>query len=181
MSSCKNFLCEMATSCKNIIVELNKDEKLNTDNYEIWSLKIQYVLEEQEALEVLNHVLDKPEDGITAQHHRDREAYEAWKKKNSLACITLLSSMENDLMHEFKNYEIAKEIWEALKLKFSRTFVTKLRKLTIKFDTYKKCHNHNMRQHLREMSNIISELNEVGHTLTDEQQVQAVIRLFSHN
>ena len=159
----------MATASKNIVTELNKGEKLNRDNYEIWSLKIQYVLEEQEALEVLNHVLDKPEDGITAQHHRDREAYEAWKKKNSLARITLLSSMENDLMREFKNYDIAKEMWEALKLKFGGTSVTKLRKLIIKFDTYKKCPNHNMRQHLREISNIISELNEAGDTLIDKQ------------
>ena len=40
----------MATASKNIIAELNKGEKLNGDNYEIWSLKIQYVLEEQEVL-----------------------------------------------------------------------------------------------------------------------------------
>ena len=40
-------------------------------------MKIQYVLEEQEALEVLNIVLDEPEAGNTAQHKRDQEAYEA--------------------------------------------------------------------------------------------------------
>jgi uncharacterized protein YjiS (DUF1127 family) len=33
-----------------------------------------------------------------------------------------------------------------------------------------------MRQHLREMSNMISELKDAGHILIDEQQVQAVIR-----
>ena len=69
----------MSSASKNIIAELNKGEKLNGDNYEIWSMKIQYVLEEQEALEVLNIVLDEPEAGNTAQHKRDREAYEAWK------------------------------------------------------------------------------------------------------
>ena len=41
----------MATAAKNIMDELNKGEKLNGDNYEIWSMKVQYVLEEQEALE----------------------------------------------------------------------------------------------------------------------------------
>ena len=56
----------MTTASKNIVAELNKGEKMNGDNYEIWSFKIQYVLEEQEALEVLNHVLDEPEDGTTA-------------------------------------------------------------------------------------------------------------------
>ena len=33
-----------------------------------------------------------------------------------------------------------------------------------------------MRQHLTVMSNMISELRVVGHEMTDEQQVQAVIR-----
>ena len=40
----------MEIDAKNIMVELNKGEKLNDDSYEIWSMKIQYVLEEQEAL-----------------------------------------------------------------------------------------------------------------------------------
>ena len=40
----------MSSASKNIIAELNKGEKLNGDNYEIWSMKIQYVLEEKEAL-----------------------------------------------------------------------------------------------------------------------------------
>ena len=51
----------MATYAKNIVVELNKGEKLNGENYEIWSMKIQYVLEEQEALEVLQMSMTEPE------------------------------------------------------------------------------------------------------------------------
>jgi gag-polypeptide of LTR copia-type/Zinc knuckle len=83
--------------------------------------------------------------------------------------------MENDVMREFRQYEVAKEMWLALNQKFGETSVTKLRQLTIKFDTYKKRPNHCMRQHLREMSNMISELKDANHILTDEQQVQAVI------
>jgi len=48
--------------------------------------------------------------GITAQQKRDREAYNARKKKNSTASITLLSSMENDIMHEFRKYKMASEM-----------------------------------------------------------------------
>ena len=166
----------MSSASKNIIVELNKGEKLNGDNHEIWSMKIQYVLEEQEALEALNIVLDEPEAGNTAQHKRDREAYEAWKRKNSLARITLLSSMENDIMREFRSYDLAMDMWSALKNKFGATSVTKLISLTIKFDTYKKKSDHSMKKHLREMSNMICELKDTGHVLTDEQQVQVVIR-----
>ena len=40
----------MATVAKNIVAKHNKGEKLNEDNYKIWSIKFQYVLEEQKAL-----------------------------------------------------------------------------------------------------------------------------------
>ena len=67
----------MSITSKNIIFELNKGEKLNGNNYEIWSMKIQYVLEEQEAFEALNTVLDEPKAGNTTQHKRELEAYNA--------------------------------------------------------------------------------------------------------
>ena len=100
----------MSTVAKNIVVELNKGKKLNEDNYEIWSMKIQYVLEEQEVLKILNNVMVEPEQDNTAQHRRDLEAYIAWKGKNSLARITLLSSMENEVMREYQKYEVAMEL-----------------------------------------------------------------------
>jgi len=120
--------------------------------------------------------LVEPEEGNTAQHRRDLEAYQAWKKKNSIARITLLSAMADDLMCEFETHRTAQAMWIALKDKFGGTSTTKLRRLTIKFDTYKLKPNNPIKQHLREMSNMIRELKEAGHILSDEQQVQAVIR-----
>ena len=171
----------MASTSKNIVVELNKGEKLNGNNYEIESMKIQYELEEQKALEVLNFIMNEPEKGNTAQHKRDRETYETWKRKTSLARITLLTSMDDDVMHEFRRYINAKDIWSVLKAKFKGTSITKLRSLTIKFDTYKKHLEHTMKKYLRHMSNMIIELKDASHTLTDEQQVQVVIHSLPHS
>ena len=67
----------MLTATKNIIVDLNKGEKLNGDNYEIWHRKVRYILEEQETLETMNHIMQEPEQGKSAQHRRDQEAYVA--------------------------------------------------------------------------------------------------------
>jgi gag-polypeptide of LTR copia-type len=159
----------MTYASRNIVAELNKGEKINGENYEIWVMKIQYVLEEQEVLTVLDHILTEQEKYTTLKHISDSVAFELWKKKNFIARITMLSSMKNDVMREFRQYEVAKEMWLALKQKFGGTSVTKLRQLTIKFDTYKKCPNHSMRQHLRKMSNMISELKDADHILTDEQ------------
>ena len=165
----------MSTATKSIVVELNRGDKLNGDNYKVWMMKIQYVLEEQEVLKVLDVVMKEPEAGTTAQHKRDREAFDAWKRKNSIARITMLSSMDDDIMREFRKHGMAMDIWSALKSKFGETSVTRLRSLTIRFDTYKKLPNDSMRKHLRKMSNMVTELKDVGHVLTDEQQVQAVI------
>ena len=49
--------------------------------------------------------------------------------------------------------------------------MTKLHSLTIKFDKYKKHPDHIMKKHLREMSNMISELNDAGHVLIEEQKI----------
>jgi hypothetical protein len=92
----------MASASRNIVAELNKGEKLNDENYKIWAMKIQYVLEEQEVLMVLDHILTESEKDTTPKHISDTVAFESWKKKNFIARITLLSSMENDVMCEFR-------------------------------------------------------------------------------
>ena len=71
-------------------------------------------------------------------------------------------------MRKYHKYDIAMELQTALKERFGGTSLAKLRKLTIRFDTCKKQPKHNMR-HLREMSNMISELNEGSHELTNKQ------------
>ena len=46
---------------KNIITDRNKSEKLNGDYYNIWHLKIQYVLEEKKVLETINVEMEEPQ------------------------------------------------------------------------------------------------------------------------
>ncbi|OMO74603.1 Zinc finger, CCHC-type [Corchorus olitorius] len=163
-------------AAKNIIVDLNKGEKLNGDNYNIWHRKVQYLLEEQEVLEILSFVMAEPEQGSTAQHKRDQKALKTWKRKNSIARITLLSYMTDELICEFKEYATAQGMWNAVKEKFGNVSDTKLKQLVIKFDNYKKRPENNMRQHLQEMSNMLRELKIAGHVLNDQQQLQVVVR-----
>ena len=77
-------------------------------------------------------------------------------------------------MLSFDSNRIAMAVWDAVKVQFGGTSTTRLCQLTLKFDAYKKQLNHIMRQQV--MSNMISELRSAGHQLTDEKQVQAVIR-----
>ncbi|XP_028065417.1 uncharacterized protein LOC114268442 [Camellia sinensis] len=115
------------------------------------------------------------QQGNTAQHRRDLEVYQTWSNKDRCARFTMLSSMHNDLISEFKHCLTAFEIWEALKQKFGVTSLVKLHRLTMKFDSYQKNAHHSIKQHLRVMSAMIRELVAVRHNLTQEQQVQAMI------
>lgn len=57
-------------------------------------LEKQYALETLKlALETLKLILEISEEGNIAQHKWNFEAYNAWKKKNTIACITMLSSI----------------------------------------------------------------------------------------
>ncbi|OMO55158.1 Heat shock protein Hsp90 [Corchorus capsularis] len=162
-------------AAKNVVADLNKGEKLDGDNYDIWRRKIQYLLDEQEVLETLDQVMAEPEEGNTAQHRRDLAVYQEWRKKERCVRFTMLSSMHNDLIGEFEQYQTAHEMWQALRNKYEVTTLSKLRELNLKFNTYKKKSNHSMKQHLRTMSTLIRELSAAGVVLTNEQQVQAVI------
>ena len=123
----------------------------------------------------------EPEQGDTTQHKLDMEEYQIYKCKDSVARILMLSSMRNDIMLCFERHRSAQSVWDAVRIQNGGTSTTRLHQLTLKFDGYKKRQNQTMRQHLTVMSNMISELRSARHEMTDEQQVQAVIRSLPSN
>ena len=90
------------------------------------------------------------------------EVYQAYKSKDRVTRILMLSSMRNDMMLRFENNRSTMTVWDTVKIQFGGT-------LTLKFDTYKKQSNHTMRQHFTVLSNMISELKGSSHEFTDEQ------------
>ena len=141
--------------------------------YAIWQQKIQFILTEQETLEMITETMIDPGDKATPQQKMD---YVNFKKKDTMARITLLSAMVDDIMVDFVVLESAKAIWDKAKEKFGSISLERQRALILKFENYMKKPDHTMGRHLREMSKMITGLKAVGHTLTDEQQVQAIIR-----
>ena len=98
---CKFLNVEMATN--HLIVELNKDNKLNGKNYDQWKIKVTFLLNDQELSEHTENSRVSPVMTETeAQHRRALDAYAAWHKKDSHVCILLLSSMDDDLMVKYQ-------------------------------------------------------------------------------
>ena len=114
--------------------------------------------------------MNEPEEGNTAQHRRDLEAYKAWKNANSIARGIIVSFVFDDRIHKCGGFPTAHVMWAHLRGMYGGTSITHLRQLTIKLDTYKKRHDQNIKQHLRVMSNMIAQLKSAGHVLSDEQQ-----------
>jgi hypothetical protein len=82
----------MSTPTKIIITELHESENFGDDNVKLWSMKVHYVLEEQEVLKTLRNVMIDPELGNTAQHKIDRDTFLPQKGERT-AFNTLCSFM----------------------------------------------------------------------------------------
>ncbi|KAL5731410.1 hypothetical protein ACHQM5_004141 [Ranunculus cassubicifolius] len=79
-------------------------------------------------------------------------------------------------MLKYERLDTARAVWERVREDLGGTTVTRLRQLQMNFDKFIKRPNVTMRQHLTIMNNMITELVQAGQPMTDEQQVQAVIR-----
>ena len=167
---CLYFVVEMSAS-KSLIADLTSaGEKLNEKNYDVWHRKVQYLLEVQDLHEPLT------KQWTDSEKKEKAAVFAAFEVKDKAARITLLSCMSNNLLLRFERYRTTRELWQAVQLQYGGTSTTRLRQLTIKFDGYRKIPTQSMREHLTIMRNMIEELRQAGHTLSDEQQVQAVIR-----
>ena len=58
------------------------------------------------------------EQGNIAQHRRDMEAYQAYKRKDHVARILLLNSMRNDIMLRFERHRSIQTVWDAVKVQY---------------------------------------------------------------
>ena len=96
------------SATKSIVADLNQGDKLNDKNYDVWHRKIQYLLEEQEMLELITQPMAEP--------RWDMEAYQAYKRKDRVARILMWSSMRNDIMLRFEKYRSAQAVWDAVKV-----------------------------------------------------------------
>ena len=73
------------------------------------------------------------EDGNTAQHIHDLEAYPSWFKKDRSMRFTMLSNMHDDLIEKYETFQNAKDICDQLKFDFGGTSTVRLRSLVFKF------------------------------------------------
>jgi hypothetical protein len=67
-------------------------------------------------LETITQPMAELEQGSTAQHKLDMEAYQTYKRKDRVARILMLSSIRNDIMLCFERHRSAQSVWDAVKI-----------------------------------------------------------------
>ena len=55
------------------------------------------------------------------------EAYQAYKRKDRVARILMLSSMRNDLMFRFEKHRLVLAVWDAVNVQYGGTSTIRLR------------------------------------------------------
>lgn len=78
------------------------------------------------------------------QARRNVDAYNSWKYINTIVWIVTLYSMQDDIMYQFEYYDTINKMWMIFKDKFVRNPITKLKRLTIKFHSYRKLYKLSM-------------------------------------
>jgi len=129
----------MATG--NLIGRMPISDKLNDSNYDLWHLKVQFILNEGGMLYHLTISMPAPankdERGmditITEQYKQNLTTYQDWFRKDRSARYTLLSCVNDDLPGKFKHYPTTIDMWDQLKIRFGQTCTTKLRTLKLKW------------------------------------------------
>ena len=72
-------------------------------------------------LETITQPMTNPEHRNNTQHRLDIEAYHAYKCKDRVAPIFMLSNMRNELMLRFEKHRSSIIVWEAMKIQYGGT------------------------------------------------------------
>ena len=98
----------------------------------MWRRKISYVLEEQDVMEVLTNVIPQPDANAPRM---EQDAYVIQKRKDTIARVTMLTAMTDDVICQFKGHTTASAMWAALKVDFDGTSEARLRRITVNLTT----------------------------------------------
>ena len=117
------------------------NEKPDRTNYDIWSLKVKFLINNRDMMEFLTTFMfaaaEQDEHGnvvsASEQHKEKLKAYQTPFKRDLSACYSLLSCMHNNLLREFEGCLIAKDMLDCLKIRFSQISTIRLRTLCLKW------------------------------------------------
>ncbi|CAL1687617.1 unnamed protein product [Lasius platythorax] len=149
------------------------DKLEGAQNWLVWKLQIELVLEHHEVLEVVTGELKKPV-AVTPATSETQAVYNAamkeFKKKDTTARLIIIKGLNNANLQLVNTCTSASEIWEKLLAIYEQSSGQRLDRLLGQFFNYSKNSGENIATHVAKIQSIFHELN-------DEMQCLEKVRL----
>ena len=97
------------TTLETISPELKLAEKLTYQNHTTWCKMMQIALECRGRH---SHIIDDPPSILDPN-------YRTWKQKDSIVLSWIISNIDTDLMNQFLDYTIARDLWKGIEVLLS--------------------------------------------------------------
>jgi hypothetical protein len=137
-------------------------EKLNNENYDIWSIKMEMMLIKEDLWNVVED--DLRETGS-----------EAWKKKNGKTLVSIILSIDNGQIGLVKKCKTAKDAWDLMKnfhvkscLSTTVSVLKRIRRLELP-------EGGDMEQHLFKLEELFDKLSAAGKELDEDIKVAIML------
>lgn len=143
-------------------------QKLNSDNYSVWSYKLELLMIKEKVWDVIQNA--KP-DPVTL----------AWLQKDNEARATIGLLVEDNLLEHIRNVKSTRDAWESLKGYHHKvTLTTKVFLLKRLCRTVLK-DNDDMEEHVTTMSNYLEKLAALGQELPDNSWRRCYLEVFRNH
>lgn len=147
-------------------------EQLNENNYAIWSMKIEALLDAKDLFEdVILHVepVKNESDPASVRDHK------AWCKKNKEALGIIVLSLTAEQAIIYRGIKKAKEIWEAIKIRFEGAVEDRRTDLLLDLTKLKKIENESIDEYLTRSQGLSQQINELGKQVTERELVRYIV------
>ena len=151
-------------------IDSSRISVLNGINYKAWRHHISYLLTHDKTLYTLSTTKLGQSDNQEIEKLRKK-----WDKDDALAKASMLHHMKDNIIPLFKERLTAKEIMDALEMKYGCRFDTQIQLLLDKFNNIKMNAGDVVGDHMNQLELIAKKLADAEHTLSDKMQVIVVL------
>ena len=147
-------------------------DQLNENNYGIWSMKIEAFLDAKDLFEdaILN------EEPVKVDGDADSERnHKVWSKKNKEALGIIVLSLTAEQAIIYKGIKKAKEIWEAIKIRYEGAVEDRRTDLLLDLTKLKKGENETIDEYLTRAQGLSQQINELGKQVTERELVRYIV------
>lgn len=147
-------------------------EQLNENNYGIWSMKIEALLDAKDLFEevILGDEPKKIDTDANSVNNHSK-----WLKKNKEALGIIVLSLTAEQAIIYRGIKKAKQIWEEIKLRFEGAIEDRRTDLLLDLTRLKKIESESIDEYITRAQGLSQQINELGKQVTERELVRYIV------